>query len=85
MASIFRKQGKHGWWVTYYHLGKRVRRSLKTRDERIARKKLKKLEADLVTGELEQRSTTPIILFLEAFCQHLETRRTRKSYKNDIS
>lgn len=85
MASIFRKPGKSVWWIDYYHNGKRIRHSLKTTDERIATKKLRKLEGELVTGELESRSHTPIVPFLEAFTSHLAAGRTRKSYKNDIS
>ena len=85
MASIFRKPGGEIWWATYYHDGKRFRHSLRTRDERVARRKLKKLEGDLVTGELEKKTTTPLGPFLEQFCAQLETVRTRKSYKNDIS
>lgn len=85
MASIFRKPGKAVWWVHYYRKGKRFRYSLRTTDERAAVKKLKKLEGELVTGELESRSLTPIVPLLEEFTGHLATTRTRKSYKNDIS
>ncbi len=85
MASIFRKPGNSMWWVTYNHKGKRLRHSLRTTDERAALKKLKKLEGELVTGELESKSLTPIVQFLEEFTGHLATARTRKSYKNDIS
>lgn len=85
MASIFRKPGNSMWWVTYNHKGKRLRHSLRTTDERAALKKLKKLEGELVTGELESKSLTPIVQFLEEFAGHLATARTRKSYKNDIS
>ncbi len=85
MASIFRKPGGEIWWATYYHDGKRIRHSLRTRDERVARRKLKKLEGDLVTGELERKTNTPLCPFLEQFCAQLATVRTRKSYKNDVS
>jgi len=85
MASIFRKPGKAEWWVTYYHHGKRYRHSLRTTDQRLALKKLKKLEGEMVTGELESKTTTPIVEFLEQFAGHLASTRTRKSYKNDIS
>ena len=85
MASIFRKPGNSMWWVTYNHNGKRLRHSLRTTDERAALKKLKKLEGELVTGELESRSLTLIVPLLEEFTGHLATTRTRKSYKNDIS
>ena len=85
MASIFRKPGKKAWWATYYHDGKRIRHSLWTHDERVARKKLKKLQADLITGELDLKTTTPLCPFLEQFCAQLATVRTGKSYKNDVS
>ena len=85
MAAIFRRPGTECWWVSYYLNGKRVRHSLWTRDERVARRKLKKLEGELVSGELELASKTPLVPFLAAFCEHLETIRTRKSYKNDLS
>jgi hypothetical protein len=85
MATVFRKPGQETWWVTYYVNGLRVRHSLRTREERIARLKLKKLEGDLVTDELVQASHTPLVPFLTAFCEHLSTIRTRKSYKNDLS
>ncbi|HUN81052.1 MAG TPA: hypothetical protein VMV81_06020, partial [Phycisphaerae bacterium] len=85
MASIFRKPGRSVWWINYYHKGKRIRHSLRTTDERAALKKLKKLEGELVTGELESKSLTPIAPFLEEFTGQLATSRTRKSYKNDVS
>ncbi|MCB9852789.1 MAG: tyrosine-type recombinase/integrase [Phycisphaerales bacterium] len=85
MATIFRKDDKQIWWITYYHKGKRYRYSLRTTDQRIALKKLKKLEGEIVTDELETRTRTPIAPFLEAFAGHLTATRTTKSYKNDIS
>jgi integrase len=85
MASIYKQPGSAAWWVSYYRGGRRVRESLKTCDERIARRKARRIEAELVTGDLEERTTTPLVPVLEAFCEHLTTTRTRKSYKNDIS
>ncbi len=85
MANIFRKPGNAVWWVTYYHCGKRIRHSLKTTDQRLAMKKLRKLEGEMVTGQLESKTTTPVAEFLEQFASHLASTRTRKSYKNEIS
>ena len=85
MASIFRKPGNKTWWATYYHAGKRIRRSLGTTQERLALRKLRKIEGDLVTGELERKTHTPIEPFLEELCEYLATTRTPKSCKNDIS
>ena len=85
MAHIFRKPGKKAWWACYYVGAKRVRHSLRTTDERIARKKLRRIELELLAGELEPRTATPIVPFLEAFCTYLTTVRSDKAYKNDIS
>ncbi len=84
MATIFKKPGKTTWWITYYHAGSRVRRSLKTRDERIAKKKLVLLEAQLLRGDTAEPSRTPIAPLLVSFCEYLGTVRSRKAYKNDI-
>lgn len=73
------------WWACYYVGELRVRRSLRTEDERIARKKLKKIELDLLAGELQPTSVTPLKPLLEAFCTYLGTVRSRKAYKNDLS
>ena len=84
MAAIFRKPGNATWWITCCVNGLRVRHSLRTREERIARLKLKKIEGDVVSGELVGASHTPLVPFLTAFCEHVCTIRTRKSYKNDL-
>ncbi len=76
MAHIFRKPGKKAWWACYYVDDKRVRHSLRTTHERIARKKLKKIEIDLLTGEIEPKTVTPVAPFLEAFCTYLATVRS---------
>ena len=85
MAHLFRKPGKKTWWACYYVGEQRVRRSLSTQDERIARKKLKKIELDLLAGELQPKSVTPLKPFLGAFCTYLGTVRSSKAYKNDLS
>lgn len=83
MATLYRR-GKT-WWAYTCSGTKRLRWSLETTDERIARQKLRKIEYQQDTGELELPSHTPIDLFLQAFCEHLETIRSRKAYKNDLS
>jgi hypothetical protein len=65
--------------------GKRLRSSLGTTDERIARRKLKKHECQQSAGDLEFPSITPVELLLGAPCEYPETARSRKAYKNDIS
>ena len=51
MATLFRR-GKV-WWVDAGVHGQRLRWSLGTTDERIARRKLKKYEYKQSTGDLE--------------------------------
>jgi integrase len=83
MASLYRR-GKV-WWIYACSKGKRLRWSLGTTDERIARRKLKKYEYEQSTGDLELPSVTSLEPFLEAFCEYLETARSRKAFKNDLS
>ncbi len=83
MATLY--QRGNTWWIQTCSGGKRMRWSLETTDERIARQKLRKIEYEQDTGELELPSRTPIDTFLQAFCEHLETIRSRKAYKNDLS
>ena len=83
MASIY-KRGKI-WWIHYLVGDKSVSRSLKTSSERVALEKKKRFEALDIIGQLDKPSKTPIVPFLQSFCEFLKTTRTRKSAKNDIS
>jgi hypothetical protein len=85
MPYVFRKAKKRASWACYYVGEKRVRHSPHTLDDRIARKKLRKTELDLLAGELEPKTVTPLVPFLEAFSTYLATVRSAKAYKNDIS
>ena len=83
MASIYRR--KKTWWIHYYVHGKSVARSLRTRSERVALDKKRKLEALELTGQLPTPSRTALGPFLESFSTFLQATRTRKSAKNDLS
>ena len=83
MAGLY-KRGKT-FWVDYRIDGKLIRKSLATKNERVARSKLKRLEYELSLGDLEVASEIPLPVILEAFCKHLIATRTFKSCKNDIS
>jgi len=83
MASIY-KRGKV-WWIHYLLGNKSISRSLKTTSGRVALEKKRKFEALDVIGQLAQPSNTPIVPFLQSFCEFLRNTRTRKSAKNDIS
>lgn len=83
MASIY-KRGKT-WWIKYHLRGTRIQQSLQTTNERIAHARKCQFEYRLATGGLVLPSEIPIKQFLDDFCHHLRTIRSRKSYKNDIS
>lgn len=83
MASLYKRGGR--FWIAYYFDGKLIQRSLRTTNLRVARDRKRKLEYELVTGDLHAASKLPLPVVLEAFCSHLQTIRTPKSYKNDIS
>ncbi|MBN2269400.1 MAG: hypothetical protein JXN61_02235, partial [Sedimentisphaerales bacterium] len=83
MASIY-KRGKV-WWIKYHVKGSRVQRSLHTTDARVAKTRRSRLEYDLATNGLIMPSETPLIPFLEDYCQHLKTVLTAKSFANDVS
>ena len=67
MVSVYKQPGSAVWWVSYYRNGRRIRESLQTCDERIAKKRVRRIEAELVTGDLDERTTTPLVPLLEAF------------------
>ncbi len=83
MASIY-KRGNI-WWIKYHLNGRRIQQSLRTKEARVARAKMRQLEYKLSTKGLVFPSQIPLAQFLEDFCQYLRTIRTRKSYKNDVS
>jgi hypothetical protein len=74
-----------GWWIQYRVGGQNVQRSLETESEQLAKLKLKQIEGLHASGELGLPSRTPIQSFLEFFCEHLQQRRSKTSYRADIS
>ena len=83
MASIY-KRGR-SYWVSYWVNGQQYQKSLRTKLERVAREKLKRLEYELAIGDLQLASRLPIRMVLQNFCEHLQITRTYKSCKNDLS
>ena len=57
--------------IIYYVNGKSVDRSLRTRNERVARDSKKKLDAADIVGQLDEPSTTPIEVVVQDYCQYL--------------
>ena len=83
MAHLY-KRG-HQFWISYYLSGKLVQKSLKTKNERIAIAKKKRMEYEISLGDLQVVSKTALPVILGAFCKELKSSRTFKSYKNDFS
>ena len=83
MASLFKRKSQY--WVSFYQDGRHIRKSLHTRDARVAKSKLKKLEYELAIGDIHIASKLPLSTILESFCRYLKVSRTFKSYKNDFS
>ncbi len=83
MASLY-KRGKC-YWASYWVNNRQFQKSLRTKIERVARDKLKRLEYELAIGDLQLSSRLPIRTVLQSFCEHMQLTRTFKSYKNDVS
>ena len=65
MAGLY-KRGKT-FWVFYQIDGEQLRKSLETKNERVARSKLKRLEYELALGDLHVASEIPLPVVVEAF------------------
>jgi len=83
MASLYKRGDRY--WISYYLDGEHVCKSLRTTILKIAQEKKRKIEYELAIGDLQPVSKLPLPKILSAFCQHLQTTRTYKSYKNDFS
>ncbi|MHC4206559.1 MAG: hypothetical protein ACYSTT_18050, partial [Planctomycetota bacterium] len=83
MAHLYKRGCR--FWISYYLSGKLVQKSLKTKNERVALAKKKRIEYELALGDLHVASKTPLSAMLESFCKELMATRTFKSYKNDFS
>ncbi len=83
MASVFRRRKQY--WISYYVNGEQVKKSLHTSNERVAIAKKRQIEYELSLGDLHVASQLPLVPILEAFCKHLASTRTYKSFKNDFS
>ncbi len=84
MASIYRDAKSGCWYINYITLdGKRVRRSLGTRDRRLAELKLKEIELELAKGRLGFTSDIELRAFLEKFLEWSRTTKAKQTYATD--
>jgi len=82
MACVYKR--RKCYWISYYVNGEQVQESLHTSNERVAIAKKKRIEYELSLGDLQVASQLALAPILEAFCKHLESTRTYKSFKNDF-
>lgn len=84
MASIYR-DGKTGiWYINYINLnGKRVRKSLGTRDKKLAQLKLKEIEVELAKGRLGFTVNISLGEFLKKYLDWSKNTKSEWTYKTD--
>jgi len=82
MACVYRRRKQY--WVSYYVNGEQVKESLHTSNERAALAEKKRVEYELSLDDLQMASQLPLVPVLEAFCKHLESTQTFRSFKNDF-
>jgi len=86
MASIYRR--RNIWWITYYVNTKKIHRSLKTKEHKIAKSRKSQIEADLSRGQLAFPPTgrAPIEVYNEylQYCKPNVSKSTYFSYKHYI-
>ncbi len=74
-----RRRGNGAWFIDYRIGARRLRRSCKTRNPAVAKKKLRELEAELALGLHQAPSTTRLSAFSESFLAHQTGRRDDKT------
>jgi hypothetical protein len=80
MANIYKRSGV--WHVYYRQGGKRIRYSLETRNARVAKDLLKKIEYELMSGQHVRPQKTPVVDFLADFLAHLKNTLSYRHYRN---
>ncbi len=83
MASVYRRDKT--WWLCYRANGKLVRKSLGTKNAKIARDKLKETEYLLATKRLGLPSRTPLAKIPSDYYAHMRAHKKHKSAESDIS
>lgn len=80
MASIFKRGNT--WWVAYYHNGRLHRKSLKTKNKRVAERERQALEAELLAPNrmtVEERNPSVAIFWEEYLEKYARTHKRPRS------
>ena len=84
MASIYRDPKSGYWYINYIALdGKRIRRSLGTKDKKLAELKLKEIELELAKGRLGFTTDISLRDFLDKFLEWSKATKSKQSYDTD--
>ena len=82
-VTIYKK--RNVWWMQYRIHGTRMRQSLSTRNESVARRKAKTHEQKLIKGEGEEvKRRIKIESFWEIYLPHAKTTKRPKTFYNDF-
>src|SRR5687767_13457440 len=78
-VSIFDRKGR--WYANYQHSGRQIRRSLKTRSKKEARRRALLIEKELLSGEHKHLKRAPLIKdVIDQYLDHLRSEgRTEKT------
>ena len=83
MASLYRRGKSKAWCLSYFLGGRRVVKSLKTTDEKVARLKQKEIEVRLKRGIHQDSQRMDVAAYLAEYLQDT-THRKRQTNKNEL-
>ena len=78
-VSIYKRKDSKYYWVSYYHENRRINKSLKTNNIRIARLKTKLIEEELVLGKIRHIKKDDLIKdFFDRYQIEIQTNKSHK-------
>lgn len=84
MASIYQDKKTGIWYINYINLnGKRVRKSLGTKDKKLAQLKLKEIEVELAKGRLGFTVNISLGEFLKKYLEWSKNTKSKNTYLTD--
>lgn len=84
MASIF-PRGRV-WWILYYEHGRKIQKSLKTRDEKVAKYRKNEIENRLAKGDSPLPDTSmPLLALLDEYVTQSKAIKTVQTNRDDAA
>ncbi len=84
MASLFKIKGRTYWYVSYFFKGKRIAKSLRTTDSRLARKLRAEIEFKIRQGLHEELEIKSIDRYFQEYIKTISHRK-RRTNDNELS